>query len=364
MDMTYTIVLDGCGLLVLLLLLIPHFGENPSGRFNRRKRDLLLYSALLHFFVLCVRLTGAVTALTLPGTAAATIFRIVAIIPAAASAALLVLCILCDAEGKVRVPKGQGIPVGQIACAVLPPVLALCLRFIVPGLDSLGVAWAMALHLIQSFILADSERQLKHTEQKLDRGQAALMTLQMQPHFIFNTLSAIEALCQTDPGAAAESIENLSGYLRANINGLSREELIPFDEELRHVRQYVALEQADPARQFHFDYELDVRDFVLPPLTVQPIVENAVKHGALTHRDGTGRVTLSTEALGDYIRITVTDNGTESAALTEAQRSGRGIGIENTRKRLEALCGGSLKVTAGEGGTKAVILIPVSERGK
>ena len=64
-----------------------------------------------------------------------------------------------------------------------------------------------------------------------------------------------------------------------------------------------------------------------------------------------------------YIRITVTDNGTESASLTEAQRSGRGIGIENTRKRLEALCGGSLKVTAGDGGTKAVILIP-AERGK
>ena len=59
-----------------------------------------------------------------------------------------------------------------------------------------------------------------------------------------------------------------------------------------------------------------------------------------------------------------TTNGTESAALTEAQRSGRGIGIENTRKRLEALCGGSLKITAGNGGTKAVILIPVSERGK
>ena len=159
--MTYTIVLDGCGLLILLLLLIPHFSENPSGRFNRRKRDLLLYSALLHFFVLCVRLTGSITALTLPGTAAAKVFRIVAIAPAAASAVFLVLCILCDAEGRVRLPKGQGIPVGQIACAVLPPVLAICLRLIAPGLDFLGVAWSLALHLIQSFILADSEKQLK-----------------------------------------------------------------------------------------------------------------------------------------------------------------------------------------------------------
>lgn len=211
------------------------------------------------------------------------------------------------------------------------------------GLQFMGVAWAISLHLIHSLIMIDSEKRLKETERRLDRTRAAQMAVQMQPHFIFNTLSAIESLCQTDPAAAAESVENLSGYLRGNIDGLTSETLIPFDTELRHIRQYVALEQADPSRQFQFDYELDVRDFTLPALTVQPIVENAVKHGALTHRDGTGRALLTTEALGDYIRITVSDNGLNNSGLTDSQRENRGgsapggIGIEATRKRLEAL---------------------------
>ena len=158
-------------------------------------------------------------------------------------------------------------------------------------------------------------------------------------------------------------------YLRGNIDGLTSEALIPFDTELRHIRQFVALELADPSRQFAFDYELDVRDFSLPALTVQPIVENAVKHGALTRRDGKGRVLLSTEALGDYIRITVSDNGLDNSGLTDAQRESRGgsapggIGIESTRKRLEAMCGGDLQISSDATGTRAVILIPVKNRG-
>ena len=210
--------------------------------------------------------------------------------------------------------------------------------------------------------MIDSEKQLAETEERLERAHAAQMATQMQPHFLFNTLSAIEALCQTDPLSAAECMENLSGYLRGNIDALNSEDLIPFDTEFRHIRQYIALELADPSRQFQFVYELDVRDFTIPSLTVQPIVENAVKHGALTHRDGGGRVVLTTEAFGSYIRITITDNGNGRGNLTKTQKENHGIGIESTRKRLQALCGGSLQITTGEGGTKAVILISKKER--
>lgn len=359
--MAYDIILDICGIVILLLLLIPHLSSNPDSRFNCRKLELLLYSALLHFFALCIRLTGDISTLALPEPAAGRLFRIVAVAPSLGSAVLLALCIFCRDNGKVRLTRESSIPVGQIACSVLPPVLAVCLRILFPGLSFWGIGWSVALHLVQSCVTADNERQLAEMEQKLNRRQAALMTVQMQPHFIFNTLSAIEALCQTDAQAAAQSIENLSGYLRANIDGLSSEMLIPFNDEFRHIRQYVALEQADPARQFHFDYELDVRDFKLPPLTIQPIVENAVKHGALTHRDGKGRVLLTTEAMGNYIRITVTDNGTVSGALTQTQQASRGIGIENTHKRLETLCNGSLHISVGKDGTKAVIVIPGKE---
>ena len=175
-------------------------------------------------------------------------------------------------------------------------------------------------------------------------------------NFIFNTLSAIEALCQTDAQAAAQSIENLSGYLRANIDGLSSEMLIPFNDEFRHIRQYVALEQADPARQFHFDYELDVRDFKLPPLTIQPLVENAVKHGLDTNGKPLS-ISVTTRLTDKENEIIVEDNGPGYDPTNDNEPH---IALNNIRERLKAMCGGSLEITPREGGgTKVIIRIPL-----
>lgn len=357
------LTLDGCGILFLLTLLPPFFFGNDQRTTNRRKGNLLLYAAMAHLFALLLRLAGSISVLALSQTGAAGIFTSASVLPLLISVSLLFACILCDENGVIRLRKGERIPVSQIICAVLPSAAACCLMIVVPGVGLMGIAWALALQLNQHLIQIDSMRQLGAAEQRLSRDQALLMTVQMQPHFLFNTLSSIEALCQTDAQAAAESLENLSGYLRGNLDALASEAPIPFDDELRHIRQYIALELADPSRQFRFDYELDVRDFKIPALSIQPIVENAVKHGALTHRDGTGRVLLSTEAFGETIRVTVTDNGLHNAALTEAQRESRGIGIESTRKRLSALCGGSLQIFPDETGTRAVILIPKKQRG-
>ena len=355
--------LDGCGILFLLTLLPPFFFGNDQRTTNRRKGNLLLYAAMAHLFALLLRLAGSISVLALSQTGAAGIFTSASVLPLLISVSLLFACILCDENGVIRLRKGERIPVSQIICAVLPSAAACCLMIVVPGVGLMGIAWALALQLNQHLIQIDSMRRIEAAEQRLSRDQALLMTVQMQPHFLFNTLSSIEALCQTDAQAAAESLENLSGYLRGNLDALASEAPIPFDDELRHIRQYIALELADPSRQFRFDYELDVRDFKIPALSIQPIVDNAVKHGALTHRDGTGRVLLSTEAFGETIRVTVTDNGLHNAALTEAQRESRGIGIESTRKRLSALCGGSLQIFPDETGTRAVILIPKKQRG-
>ena len=352
------LVLDCCGILVLLLVLLPFFIRKHTGSVNRRKMALLLYSAVTHLFVLAIHLAESICLLASEAGQAAGVCRLLAGLMNVLSAVFLLLCLLCDDRGAIRIPRGQQIPLGQIACAALPPVLAFCLLFLLPGFHLVAIAWAVSLSLNHALIMIDSGKKLEETEKHLGLTQAAQLAVQMQPHFIFNTLSAIEALCQTDPQAAAESVENLAGYLRGNVDALTSEGLIPFDTEMRHIRQYIALEQADPSRQFSFDYELNVRDFSLPALTVQPIVENAVKHGALTRRDGSGRVALTTELIGRMIRITVTDNGTGNDGLTESQKEKRGIGIESTEKRLETLCSGSLRIFSGENGTRAVILIP------
>ena len=357
-----SLTLDGCSVIILLLILLPQFIQDPGRGVNRRRSSLLNDAVVVHLFGILIRIAVSVSSLIGSFRVAEETYGTISSVLGIVSAVLVILCLCCDESGRIRLPKGREIPILQIVWTVLPVSLAACLAPILPGIRLMGIAWAISLHILHSIIMIDSEKQLAETEERLERAHAAQMATQMQPHFLFNTLSAIEALCQTDPLSAAECMENLSGYLRGNIDALNSEDLIPFDTEFRHIRQYIALELADPSRQFQFVYELDVRDFKIPSLTVQPIVENAAKHGALTHRDGGGRVVLTTEAFGSYIRITITDNGNGRGNLTKTQKENHGIGIESTRKRLQALCGGSLQITTGEGGTKAVILISKKER--
>ena len=235
------IILDSCGLLILLMLLLPLIGGRYGRKLNGRKQNLLFYAALMHLFVLSLRLVGHVTAFARLGASSAQLFYYAALVPALFSSSLMILCILCDGNNIIRVSKGDQIPFMQIVCTVLPPVIAFCLRIAFPQIGFSGLAWSVALQLNQIIIQMERGTQMEAAEQRLSRDQALLMTVQMQPHFIFNMLSSIEALCQTDVAAAAESIENLSGYLRSNMDALSSEKPIPFDDELRHIRQYIAL---------------------------------------------------------------------------------------------------------------------------
>ena len=111
--MTENIILDACGVVMVLLLLIPHLSGGPGSRFNRRKLEWLLYAALGHIFTLCIRLMGSISTVALPETAAGRIFRIVAMVPSVASAVLLALGIFCDEDGNVRLTMSTPIPVGQ-----------------------------------------------------------------------------------------------------------------------------------------------------------------------------------------------------------------------------------------------------------
>jgi LytS/YehU family sensor histidine kinase len=245
-----------------------------------------------------------------------------------------------------------------IVAFLIPPMLTLMIGIFLRVNSYTDISVVVSVIIMFIAYEAEYAGYMVERERQLSEEKLRIINNQMQPHFIFNTLSAIESLCQTDPQAAAESVENLAGYLRGNMDALTSEGLIPFDTEMRHIRQYIALEQTDPSRRFSFDYELNVRDFLLPALTIQPIVENAVKHGALTRRDGSGRVILTTDQIGRMVRITVTDNGTGNDDLTEAQKEKKGIGIESTEKRLETLCNGSLRILSDGQGTRAVILIP------
>ena len=360
--MSYSFVtntlLDIFGIVILFLLLFPGMLLFNSHRINRNKQKYLFFSVTAHLFALSIFLSSEIVGYLMPETFVNKVLSTVGICIFILSIMIALICIFINEEGYPAVPKGMHIPVAQISCAVLPPIIAILISMIFPEITILYTAWAVSLHMIQSLILVDSERKLQETEQKMDITMGKILANQIRPHFIFNSLSAIETLCHNDPDAAAENIENLSAYLRSNIDGMVSEKLIPFDEELKHIRQYIALEQIDPARKFRFDYELDVRDFEIPALSIQPIIENAVKHGALSRDDGNGEILLTTEAIGDYIRITVYDNGTHGIDMTKIQKENNGIGISNTAKRLESLCGGTIEIKSDEKGTRAIIMVP------
>lgn len=199
----------------------------------------------------------------------------------------------------------------------------------------------------------------RETEQlKIELADRRIATLisQIQPHFIYNTLGSIYQLCLEQPQKAAELTKDFSKYLRGNFGELDNNDPILLSKELEHVKHYVNIEQVRfPDIIVDFDVRSD--DFFLPALTVQPLVENAIKHGLMGLESG-GSVTVSVyETDTDYC-VRVSDNGV--GFDTDSQPDGKQhIGIKNIRERLSAICGGTLTVDSTIGsGTTATITIP------
>ena len=196
------------------------------------------------------------------------------------------------------------------------------------------------------------------TDETMAEQRIQLMLSQIKPHFLYNTLGSIEALCGRDPKAAKLATRKFSKYLRGNMDSLSGEKLIPFATELQHTQLYLELEQIRFEDALQVAYDIRAHDFFLPPLTLEPIVENAVKHGIRMKPDGRGTVSVSAAEYEDRYELRVTDDGAgfdpEAVSPDEPH-----IGIRNVRERLQRICGGTLTIRSAVGqGTTAVICLP------
>lgn len=201
-------------------------------------------------------------------------------------------------------------------------------------------------------------------ETELTQSQISIMLSQIRPHFLYNSLVAIRDLCYTDGEQAAEAVGEFSNYLRGNLDSLSIKTLIPFEKELQHVGNYLSLEKKRFEERLNVEFNLGVREFMLPALTLQPMVENAVRHG-ITKRETGGTVWISTRETDQSILITVEDDGVGFGAADRAEGDRSHIGMENVRARLLAMCGGTLSITSEMGkGTTVVITIPKGKEGK
>ena len=206
------------------------------------------------------------------------------------------------------------------------------------------------------FMKSRSAEQLKL---ELLQNNISIALSQIQPHFLFNTLTAIKQLCKSNPKRAEREIDNFSRYLRGNLDSLGKKEFIPFDKEMDHVQCYLRLEKLRFDERIEIQYDIEERDFLIPPLTLQPIVENAVKHGVTKKEEG-GFVKIATRREQNTIVICVQDDGVGFRIGQKNTEEHTHIGIENVRNRLEKMCRGELHIQSEVGvGTTVCIRIPL-----
>ncbi len=196
----------------------------------------------------------------------------------------------------------------------------------------------------------------------LKSSRISLAQHQIKTHFIFNILNAISGMCKYDPEKADQTIVRFARYLRTNIDVLQDDQPAAFDVVLRIVEDYIALEQVRFGDKIQFATDIAVDDFMLPPMILQPIVENSIKHG-LTPKPSGGTITLRTRLDGGNILIIIEDDGVgfDPAALD----STRSVGLNNVRFRLQQIMHGHLDIKSAPGcGTTVTIAIPCEEAEK
>ncbi len=210
---------------------------------------------------------------------------------------------------------------------------------------------------IQMFLSYMKQKQiLEEKETQLTLSRITTMMSQIRSHFVFNILNAISGMCKYDPEKADETVVRFARYLRNNIDIMEDDNPILFTTELARLEDYVVLEQVRFGDHIEFYTDIKFDQFLLPPLILQPIVENAIKHG-LTKKTGGGTIILSTWAEGENIKISIADDGVgfEMAEL-EKETS---VGLKNICYRLHHLAHGTLDIASTVGvGTTVTITIP------
>ena len=206
-------------------------------------------------------------------------------------------------------------------------------------------------------LLLRQKAEIAEQARKQTELQTALMLSQIQPHFLYNALTAIRNLCKNDPAEAYTSLGQFADYLRGNMDALGNGRIIPFEKELEHIKTYLMLEQMRFGDELQVEYDIRYVDFSLPALSVQPIVENAVRHGATMNESG-GKVTIHSEKSDIGAAITVTDNGPGFDPNIPPSDHRSHLGLKNVHTCLTASGYGELHIDSTPGvGTAVTILI-------
>ena len=213
------------------------------------------------------------------------------------------------------------------------PLVAVVLQNLFQGYAIAYLSMIIAIEILFFFLIEEKNLEIAKEEEKAKDAQIRMMLSQIQPHFIYNSLSSISTLIALDPEKAQKALDDFTEYLRANLSSLTENRLISFEDELRHIETFLSLEKIRFGDRVNVVYDIQSSDFFVPPLTVQPIVENAVRHGILQKVEG-GTVTIRSYETEKAYVVEVNDDGVGFDMDEIDYSSNKHIGLNNIRFRL------------------------------
>ncbi len=209
-----------------------------------------------------------------------------------------------------------------------------------------------------AIVFSDYVSEFFKQQREIINQQANILILQMRPHFIYNTMTSIYYLCAQNPEQAQKVTLEFTNYLRKNFTAIAYGETISFSEELEHAKAYLSIEQVQFEENLFVEYDTPHVNFKIPPLTLQPIVENSVKHGLDPDAEPL-HILILTRATKSGSEIIVEDDGVGLKFDDNKEK----FALQNIKKRLEIFCGGSLTISQREGGGTVVkIFVPLTQK--
>ena len=241
---------------------------------------------------------------------------------------------------------------------LLPMTLTVIIHMFIDIYPLIVLCIGLSAISMYGLILSDQLEQHMRQQREIANQRANIMILQMRPHFICNTMMSIYYLCEQDPQKAKRVTIDFTNYLRRNFNAIASSDVILFSDELEHTRAYLAVAQVQFEDSLFVEYDTPHVNFSLPPLTLQPIVENSVKH-CLSPDGDPLRIVIRTRKTELYNEIIVEDNGPGFDADKAFNSHGS---LANIKQRLEMMCGGVINIAAHRDGctgcTQVIIRIP------
>lgn len=221
----------------------------------------------------------------------------------------------------------------------------------------------MAIGLSQIISTLMEVSRVQQMKEAANKAEVKALQTKINPHFLFNALNTIASLTRTNPAKARELIINLSGYMRYNLE--LTDERIDIHKEIEQVKDYVAIEQARFGDRVNVRYDTDAKDVKIPSLILQPLVENAIKHGILKSKEP-GLVSISVKDLGDKVRISVSDTGPgiDRKIIDDVYKdnvSEKKIGLYNVHQRVKLIYGKGLVIRRLSPGTEVYFDIERAE---